>query len=170
MSYITRLRRDRLFVCSYMRAEYKFGKKKKKKDETGHMTVIPTTRIPRRLVLTSNSYLFDSSVGCNLYTFMVDVLLVPLSFNMETCFDLYLAPFTSDTASWYMGTRSPRNNIILLRRIAFHGNHMTMKVKQWDVPEDIRNATDYRLVVTCPALITFSFTNFRVLLQLEMEF
>ncbi len=28
-SYIERLRRDCLIVCSYMRTEYKFGKKKK---------------------------------------------------------------------------------------------------------------------------------------------
>jgi len=104
---------------------------------------------------------------------MIDVLLVPLSFNAEACFDLYLAPFVPGTEPEYMGTRSPRN-IILLRRISVRGEHATIKAKQWDVPEDIRNRTeDYRLVVTCPALQTVtlkSSAKFGLLLQLEMEF
>jgi len=142
--------------------------------QTGHITVIPIIRIPKRLVLTSNSYLYGNSTGNNLYTFMIDVLLVPLSFNAETCFDLYLAPFVPQSESWYMGTRSPRNSIILLRRISVRGEHATIKVKQWDVPEEIRNRTeDYRLVVTCPTLQTASLSSaakFGLLLQLEMEF
>jgi hypothetical protein len=44
---------------------------------------------------------------------------------------------------------------------------MACAVKELDIAEDIRNRTDYRLVVTCPTLGTSSFT---LLLQLEMEF
>ncbi|KAH9958427.1 hypothetical protein BC827DRAFT_1385125 [Russula dissimulans] len=142
--------------------------------QTGHITAIPIMRIPKRLVLTSNSYLYGNITGNNLYTFMIDVLLVPLSFNAEACFDLYLAPFSPGSEPGYMGTRSPRNDIILLRRISVRGELATMKVKQWDVPEDIRNRTeDYRLVVTCPALQTATLSpaaKFALLLQLEMEF
>jgi hypothetical protein len=142
--------------------------------KTGHITVVPIIRIPRRLVLTSNSYLSGNANGSNLYTFMIDVLLVPLSFNVGACFDLYQAPFVPGSVSGYMGTRSPRNSIILLRRISVRGEHATMKVKQWDVPGDIQNATeDYRLVVTCPALHTSLFSSssvFVLLLQLEMVF
>ncbi|KAH9958425.1 hypothetical protein BC827DRAFT_560673 [Russula dissimulans] len=142
--------------------------------QTGHITAIPILRIPRRLVLTSNSYCYGNKSGGHLYTFMIDVLLVPLSFNAEACFGLYLAPFFPESEHWSMGIRSPRNNIILLRRISVKGEYTTIKVKQWDVPEDIRNGTeDYRLVVTCPSLQTSALkpsAKFGLFLQLEMEF
>ncbi|KAH9958415.1 hypothetical protein BC827DRAFT_560315 [Russula dissimulans] len=143
--------------------------------KTGHITVIPTTRIPRRLTLTSNSYLYHNDGDKNRYTFLIDVLLVPHSFNMETCFDLYRAQFVPQSdSSWCMGSRSPRNNIILLRRISVRGDYSTIKAKQWDVPDDIRNRKeDYQLVVTCPVLQIpdlSATSTFGLLLQLEMEF
>ncbi|KAH9958434.1 hypothetical protein BC827DRAFT_1219486 [Russula dissimulans] len=128
------------------------------------ITVVPTIRIPRRLVLTASCY--NNGGGSNAASaFIVDVLLVPLSVNTETCFNLYhpLDPGWGANLS----PRSPRDNIILLQRMAVRGMHMACAVKELDIAEDIRNRTDYRLVVTCPTLGTSSFT---LLLQLEMEF
>jgi len=91
---------------------------------------------------------------------------------METCFKLYLNPFrpNAESESWNMGTRCLRDNIILLRKFAVQGEFVAFVVEELDIPEDIRNATNYRLVITCPSLHTHSFSNFGATLQLEMEF
>ena len=136
--------------------------------QTGHITVVPTARIPKRLAVTANCYNFGGDG--NRFSFIVDILLVPLSFDMETCFKLYQNPFKQSSESWYMGTRCLRDNIILLRKFAVQGEYVAYAVEEMDIPEDIRSATNYRLVVTCPALLARTYTNFGVSLQLEMEF
>jgi len=136
----------------------------------GYITTVPTTSIPRRLVLTANCYHFGGDDKYN-FTFILDVLLVPPSFNLRSCFDLYLEPYNPHSRSWYMGTRRLRDNIILLRRFGVTGEHSKCAVDQWDVPEDIRSGPDYRLVVTCPVMRHSSQGSERGLfVQLEMEF
>jgi hypothetical protein len=61
--------------------------------------------------------LFVSSSFQDTDTFVVDVL-VPVSFNMQNCHNLYLDPFHMGIIAQYFGTRSLRDNIILLRRMA----------------------------------------------------
>ncbi|KAH9958421.1 hypothetical protein BC827DRAFT_1219435 [Russula dissimulans] len=115
--------------------------------ETGFISVIPAPRLPRRVVLTAECY-HGGRAPDNTFAFTVDVLLVPTSFNMETCFHLYLGP----RQKGYEGIRRLRDDIILLRRIAAHGMDVGVAAEQCDIPEDIQNRTDYRLVVTCPVL------------------
>ena len=70
-----------------------------------------------------------------------------------------------------MGTRRLRDNIILLRRFGVRGEYSTCAVDQWDVPEDIRNGPDYRLVVACPVLgHSIKGSEVGLYVQLEMEF
>ncbi|KAH9959296.1 hypothetical protein BC827DRAFT_1384732 [Russula dissimulans] len=71
--------------------------------QTGHITIVPTSQIPKRLLLTTNCVHFGGHSN-NTFTYIVDVLLVPVSFNMQTCFQLYHEPFMpSSEISWYMG-------------------------------------------------------------------
>jgi len=138
--------------------------------EKGHITFVPTARIPKRIVLTTNCFNIGGFPN-NTFTYIVDVLLVPISFNMQTCFHLYLDPFHKLQQSWYMGTRGIRDNIILLRRMAIQGMHVGCAVEQCDIPEEVRNKTDYRLVVTCPVLhFGSSVDKFSLFALLEMEF
>ncbi|KAH9958493.1 hypothetical protein BC827DRAFT_567449 [Russula dissimulans] len=138
----------------------------------GYMTTVHTPRLPRRLFLTANCYHYgDQDWKWNKFTFIVDVLLVPLSFNAQTCFDLYLEPFNPQSRPAYMGTRRLRDNIILLRKFAVQGEFFTCAVDQFDIPEDLRNRLDYRLVITCPVVNNFSgCTDRGLFFQLEMEF
>jgi len=138
--------------------------------QTGHITVVPTTRIPKRLVLTANCYQYG--VNSSKYTFIIDVLLVPRSFDTKTCFGLYLDPFVPDSEPWYMGTRSPRDDITLLRRIGVHGEYVACAAEQFDIPDDIRyGKPNHRLVVACPVYHYAPGTDKRgVLVQLDMEF
>jgi len=93
--------------------------------------------MPKRLILVANGYQFGGNH--NNFTFILDVLLVPLSFNVQTCFDLHLEPFCPGSPSWFMGTRRLRDNIILLRKFAVQGNYLTCAADQFDIPEDLRN-------------------------------
>jgi len=138
---------------------------------TGYITTIPTIRLPRRLTLTANCYCFGTSAPFN-FAFIIDVLLVPLSFNTHTCFDLYLEPFNPASRGWFMGTRRLRDNIISLRRFAVQGELLACAVEQFDIPEDIiRDRTDYRLVITCPVFhYMAACTDRSIHFQLEMEF
>jgi len=137
----------------------------------GYITTVPTTSIPRRLVLTANCYYFGSDDDRNDFAFLLDVLLVPPDFNVQTCFDLYLEPYNPQSRAWYMGTRRLRDNIILLWRFGVHGKYSKCAVEQWDVPEDVRNGPDYRLVVTCPVMrYSYKGPERGLFVQLEMEF
>ena len=118
----------------------------------GHITIVPTAgRIPRHLVSTANCCHAGSLIGSR-FTFIIDVLLVPSSFNMQTCFNLYLDPDYKGPQTWYMSTRSLRDDVILLQRITVQGEYAACAAEQCDIPEDVRSRTDYRLVVTCPVL------------------
>jgi hypothetical protein len=144
--------------------------------QTGYMKHINigTRGIPSRLVLTANCYCYrpdDSDIGGNRFKFIVDVLLVPRSFKMKTCSDLYYSssPYHEEPAEWRIEKRRLPGSIILLRRFAVHGQYVACKAEQWNIPQDIRNdRSDYRLVVTCPYLDSRS--PLSLLLQLEMEF
>jgi len=123
------------------------------------------------VILTANCYHFGGNDNNYKFTFIIDVLLVPLSFNVQTCFDLYLEPFNPGSRTWFMGTRRLRDNIILLRRFAVQGDYMACAAEQCDIPEHIRNRADHRLVVTCPVFHYASECTERGLyFQLEMEF
>jgi len=136
-------------------------------DERGYIKTVPTARMPRRLLLTANCYVSGADEK---FAFLVDVLLVPLSFNVQTCFDLYLEPFNPQSTRWYMGTRRIRDNIILLRRLGIQGESLVCAAEQCDIPEDIRNRSDYRLVVTIPvAHDTPGWTERGLFIHLEME-
>jgi len=138
--------------------------------QTGHITIVPTARIPKRIILTANCFHGGSS-PINSYTCIVDVLLVPISFNMETCFNLYRDQFYPVEHWWYMGMRTLRDNVILLRRMAVRGFHVTCATKQLDISEDVRARTDHKLVVTCPVLHSAGmFDHLSLFLLLEMEF
>ena len=139
--------------------------------QTGHLTVVPIARIPRRVVVTATGMRNDP-MGTNSFSGIVDVLLVPVSFTMQTCLDLYLTSFNSSSGQPYIaGTPSLRDQIFSLRRIAFHGVQMVCVAKQWDISEEIRNRLDYRLVITCPAFYTGgSLVYCSLSLLLEMEF
>jgi len=137
---------------------------------SGYITTIPSIRMPRRLTLTANCYASGTGSKFN-FAFIIDVLLVPLSFNVNTCFDLYLEPFDPASRAWFMGTRRLRDNIISLRRFAVQGELLACAVEQFDIPEDIRDRTDYRLVITCPVFhYTTPCTTRNLYFQLEMEF
>jgi len=56
--------------------------------QTGHLTAVPIARIPRRVVATVTG-LRDDPMGTNSFSVIVDFLLVPMSFNMQTCLDLH---------------------------------------------------------------------------------
>jgi len=125
--------------------------------------------MPKRLILVANGYQFGGNH--NNFTFILDVLLVPLSFNVQTCFDLYLEPFCPGSPSWFMGTRRLRDNIILLRKFAVQGNYLTCAADQFDIPEDLRNRPDYRLVITIPVYhYAVPLSDHGLYFQLEMEF
>jgi hypothetical protein len=113
--------------------------------QTGHVTIAPTAQIPKRFVLTT-LFINHNHSPYDMFAFTVDVLLVPVYFNMQTCPHLYLDQPTSSLM------RGLLDNIILLQRIVGHGKGVAMTVDQWGVPEDVRNKTDYKLVVTCPTL------------------
>ncbi|KAH9958487.1 hypothetical protein BC827DRAFT_1385162 [Russula dissimulans] len=141
----------------------------------GYVTTVPTIRMPRRLVLTANGYHLNRGH----FAFIVDVLLVPLIFDVRTCFDLYLEPFGPGSPSWFMGSRRLRDNVLLLRRLAVQGTFLICAVEQCDIPEEIRNRADYRLVLTIPvchlaagsgAQGTSAQEERGLFLQLEMEF
>jgi len=89
---------------------------------------------------------------------------------METCFDLYL----DVPHGWPGCLRSLRDEVVLLRRIAVTGNLMAVAAEQCDIPEHVRDKTDYRLVITCPVLGIEGGSEMRsmlsLLLLLEMEF
>jgi len=90
---------------------------------------------------------------------------------MQTCFHLYL-PQRHGLAG--NSARGLRDNVILLRRVAAHGAHYVSAATECDIPEEVRNRTDYRLVVTCPALnhvmqIRDVF-NIRLLLEMEYDY
>jgi len=117
----------------------------------------------------ANGYLFGGSH--NDFTFMVDILLVPISFNVQTWTELYLEPFNPAARPWFMGTRRLRDNIILLRRFSAQGAFVACAGDQFDIPEDIRNRSGYRLVITCPVYqYVASYTERSLVFQLEMEF
>jgi len=140
--------------------------------ETGHLTIVSTARIPKRVLLTANCLHTGGSMN-NTFSFILDVLLVPMSLHMQTCFNLYLDPFIPQTGYMHVNTRGLRDNVILLRRMTVQGVHAVCAAEQCDIPEEVRNRTDYRLVVTCPVLYrahTTTTTMFSVLLLLEMEF
>ncbi|KAH9959294.1 hypothetical protein BC827DRAFT_1214156 [Russula dissimulans] len=134
--------------------------------DKGYITIVPTANIPKRLVLTADCF-HPGKAPDNVFTFTVDLLLVPTSFDMQTCYHLYFEP----RRGCPFGTRSLRDKVILLRRLAVHGKDAAFAVEHCDVPEDIRKRTDYRLVVTCPAFL-FSSSQSDVFLWslLEMEF
>ena len=105
----------------------------------------------------------------------MDVLLVPLSFDVRKCYNLYLEPFNPKSQSWIVGTRRLRDNIIRLRRFAVRGENVTCAAEQCDIPEEIRKRQDYRLVVTCPVYRLHYPGDIRdiergLYVQLEMEF
>jgi len=93
----------------------------------GQMTTIPITSMPRRLLLTANCYYYGGHTDNYMFSFIVDVLLVPRSFNPHSCFDLYHEPYNPEARGWYMGTRRLRDNIILLRRFtsAVKGDYLS---------------------------------------------
>jgi len=136
-------------------------------DGRGYMTTVPTIRLPKRLVLMANGYNYGGNP--NNFTFMIDILLVPLSFNVQTWTDLYLEPFNPNQQPWFMGVRRLRDNIILLRRFAAQGEFVACAADQFDIPEDIRNRSGYRLVVTCPVYQYAKSTEHGLCVQLEME-
>ncbi|KAH9959325.1 hypothetical protein BC827DRAFT_1156336 [Russula dissimulans] len=138
--------------------------------DQGHITIVPGARIPGRLVLSAECY-HRGSHPDNAFSFLLDVLLVPIHFNVETCFDLYLDPFIPEPEHWNLGIRSLRDNIILLRRMVVRGAPDELAAEQWDIREDLRNRIDYRLVVTCPVFsCSGDVDDLSVLLLLEMEF
>ncbi|KAH9960114.1 hypothetical protein BC827DRAFT_1155908 [Russula dissimulans] len=139
--------------------------------QTARIKASETTRIPKRFVCTALGYniVHGSYPGGpnDKFAIVVDVLLVPISFKQEVYSDLYL--------SSHMGIPLLRDNIILLRRIAVHGMYRGHKVKECDIPENVRNRTGYRLVVTCPSidgnyLLAHSENALGLAVVLEMEF
>ena len=134
----------------------------------GHITTVPTARMPRRLLLTANCFVVG---GDRKFAFIVDILLIPPSFNAQTCFDLYLEPYNPQSRDWFMGTRRIRDNVILLRRFGVQGEGLACTAEQCDIPEDIRNASDYRLVVTVPVFhYSIEWDERGLFFHLEMEF
>jgi len=130
----------------------------------GYLQVAETTRIPRRIIFTTHGFHY---AGPNhVFTTITDALLVPISFNQEKCSDLYLPPFFSLPLL--------RDNIILLLRNTIHGTQMGHTATECDIPENIQNRTDYRLVVTCPTLFGSNSENIESslgsMVVLEMEF
>jgi len=131
--------------------------------KTGQIKIATTSRIPRQVV--SMAYFYHGGVAPNnIFGFTIDVLLVPISFNMKTCSDLYV-----DIPDAPGGMRGLRDNIILLRRIATHGPHFGVAGEQWDVPEDVQNQMDYQLVVACPAMYRLLTGNATASLDLLLE-
>ncbi|KAH9959324.1 hypothetical protein BC827DRAFT_511707 [Russula dissimulans] len=138
--------------------------------DEGHITIAPGARIPERLVLTARGG-HRGTPPINTFSFILDVLLVPIHHNMETCHDLYLDPFIPEPGNWHIGISSLRDNIILLRRMVVRGAPDALAAEQWDIQEDLRNRIDYRLVVTCPMLHWAGEAHdVSILLLLEMEF
>jgi len=143
--------------------------------QEGYIATIATTNLPRRLVLTANCYCCDPKFIVCKFAFIIDVLLVPLAFDVRKCFDLYLEPFNPGSQSWYMGLRRLRDNVILLRRFTFRGEDLMCETEQCNISDDIRNRLDYRLVVTSP-VFRFHYqgdvinTVRGLYVQLEMEF
>jgi len=140
--------------------------------KTGFLTTVSTsTPMPKRLLLTANCYYYGGSHNNYRFSFIIDVLLVPRSFNAESCYDLYLEPHNPESRHWYMGTRCLRDNIIRLRRFAAQGNYLTCAAEEFDIPEDIRHSSDYRLVLTCPTFHEATGVTVRGLyVQLEIEY
>ncbi|KAH9961247.1 hypothetical protein BC827DRAFT_1155370 [Russula dissimulans] len=117
---------------------------------TGYMKQIniATRGIPSRLVLTANCYCYrpdDSDIGGNRFKFIVDVLLVPRSFNMKTCSDLYYSssPYYEEPAEWRIEKRRLPGSIILLRRFAVHG--------QFTVPVEFVVTTRNGILIAVPS-------------------
>jgi hypothetical protein len=141
----------------------------------GYIKAIQGATLPKRLALTANCYHCDGldSQSSYKFTFILDVLLVPLSLKVDKCFNLYEDAFTGsnrEPPNWYMGTRRLQDDIILLRRLAVQGEYWSCAATQCDIPEDVRNR-DYRLVVTCPVIHYDTRATWHGLLcQLEMEY
>jgi hypothetical protein len=137
----------------------------------GYITTIPSSPMPKRLLLTANCYYYGGNGDNYKFSFIVDALLVPLSFYAQSCFDLYSDPYNPEGRNWYMGTRRLRDDIILLRRFAAQGDYLTCAAEHVDIPEAIRKRRDYRLVITCPTFHEATGVNARGLyVQVEMEF
>ncbi|KAH9958483.1 hypothetical protein BC827DRAFT_1377673 [Russula dissimulans] len=136
----------------------------------GYITTIASSPMPKRLLLTANCYYYGGGDNYK-FSFIVDALLVPLSFYAQSCFDLYSDPYNPEGRGWYMGTRRLRDDIILLRRFAVQGDYLTCAAEHVDIPEAIRKRRDYRLVITCPTFHEATGVNARGLyVQVEMEF
>jgi len=137
----------------------------------GYITIIPTSPMPRRILLTANCYYYGGNNDNYKFSFIIDLLLVPRSFYAESCYDLYQDPYNPEARGWYMGTRSLRNNIIRLRRFAAQGDYLLCAAEQCEVPEELRGRDDYRLILTCPTFHEATGVTARGLyVQLEMEF
>jgi len=123
----------------------------------------------------SQATCFIGSLPGKMFAVLVDVLLVPIQFNMGTCFNLYMDPHFSTQigSSGLLSTRGLRDNIILLRRMVVRRVDAAFEVEQWDIPENVRDRTDYRLVITCPDLYIGCLQwigELSMLLLLELEF
>jgi len=138
-------------------------------DAKGYMTTVPVIRIPKRLVFMANGLHYGGTLSN--FTFMVDILLVPVSFNVQTWAELYQEPYNPKGIPQFMGTRRLRDNIILLRRFAAQGSFVGCGGDQFEIPEDIRTRSGYRLVITCPVYqYSLPYTVHSLVFQLEMEF
>jgi hypothetical protein len=144
--------------------------------QTGHLTIIDGPPA-KRLILTANCDYTPDVPGPSVFTFLIDVILVPRFINVKwemPCFYLYKTPFDMrQPPEGYMGLRSLQDNIILVRRIAFQGAFTACTVEHCDFPQDVSNLSDYRLVVTCPLLHTWPLGTLRglsVILHLEVEY
>ncbi|KAH9953091.1 hypothetical protein BC827DRAFT_1250459 [Russula dissimulans] len=131
--------------------------------QQGLVTIAPTTRIPRRVIFTATAV----NTSHEAFGIMADVLLVPISFKMEPP-ELYRSVFSGRCN--HLGPVALRDNVILLLRIATHGVPYTYGADRCDIPESLRNRTDYQLVVTCPVIACATSTDLVVFLLLEMEF
>ncbi|KAH9961248.1 hypothetical protein BC827DRAFT_1203453 [Russula dissimulans] len=144
--------------------------------QSGHLTIIDGPPA-KRLILTANCDYTPDVPGPSVFTFLIDVILVPRFINVKwemPCFYLYKTPFDMrQPPEGYMGLRSLQDNIILVRRIAFQGAFTACTVEHCDFPQDVSNLSDYRLVVTCPLLHTWPLGTLRglsVILHLEVEY
>ncbi|KAH9961797.1 hypothetical protein BC827DRAFT_1201927 [Russula dissimulans] len=105
----------------------------------GRTAEISSSRIPKCIVATTTCTYSGPYGNNHSFSGLVDILLVPLSFT-NTCSDIY---------DHYNGAPSLRDHIILLDRITPQGAVTFIAATQVDIPEEIRNMVDYRLVVAC---------------------
>ncbi|KAH9961803.1 hypothetical protein BC827DRAFT_1267463 [Russula dissimulans] len=130
--------------------------------QTGYLNVVSASHVPKPKRIVTTTICFNSGpFGTNSFSGIIDILLVPLSYPMNICFDLYQL----------LNAPSLRDNIILLDRLTFHGAQTLTQATQVDIPEDLRNRVDYQLVVTCPNLYASNYlmSNLSVSLLLDME-